>query len=158
MRILNLILSSLLISFASFDLTLLLAQDILVKPYVQPGDGNTLEGTDVKIIAWLTDQKEATFVVEYGIKGEPVLKAKPVRISLDFEKPKPFIDIIKPKVVPQETQQQETKPKVEDKKETTVKKDPPLIEKEQHYFRYHANLKNLPFNFPSYPFTTNFHE
>ena len=117
MRILNLILSSLLISFASFDLTLLLAQEILVKPYVQPGDGNTLKGTDVKIIAWLTDQKEATFVVEYGIKGEPVLKAKPVRISLDFEKPKPFIDIIKPKVVPQETQQQETKPKVEDKKE-----------------------------------------
>ena len=50
MRIFNLILSSLLISFASFDLTLLLAQEILVKPYVQPGDGNTLEGTDVKII------------------------------------------------------------------------------------------------------------
>ena len=147
MRILNLILSSLLLSFASFDLTILLAQEILVKPYVQPGDGNTLEGTDVKIIAWLTDQKEATFVVEYGIKGEPVLIAKTVRVSLDFEKPKPFIDILKPKVVPQEDKPKvETKPKVEDKKETTVKKDPPLIEKEQHYFRYHASLKNLPFN------------
>ena len=116
MRILNLILSSLLLSFASFDLTILLAQEILVKPYVQPGDGNTLEGTDVKIIAWLTDQKEAPFVVEYGIKGEPVFTAKPVRVSLDFEKPKPFIDIVKPKVVPQET-----KPKVEDKPKVETK-------------------------------------
>jgi len=141
MRFTNLLITAVVLAIPCFDFSIVLAQEILVKPYVQPGDGNTLEGTDVKIIAWLTDQKEATFIVEYGIKGEPVLKAKAVRVSLDFEKTKTFIDIFKPKIIPVET-----KPKTEDKKEPITKKDLPLIEKEQHYFRYHASLQNLPFN------------
>ena len=127
--------------FPCVDFSILFAQEILVKPYVQSGDGNTLEGTDIKIIAWLTNQKETTFVGEYGIKGEPVLKAKAVRVALDFEKTKTFIDILKPKIIPAET-----KPTSEDKKETVTKKDPPLPEKEQHYFRYHSSLQNLTFN------------
>ncbi len=141
MRIFNIILSSVIVLAVGYDITILLAQEIIVKPYVQPGDGNTLEGKDVKIIAWLTDQKDADFTVEYGLKGEPVLQAKPVKVSLDFEKAKTIIEIIKPKVV-----QGEAKSKEDEKKEPAAKKDPPLVEKEQHYFRYHASLTNLPFN------------
>ena len=38
-------------------------QEILVKPYVQPGDGSILGATDVKVIAWMTDQVSGEFVL-----------------------------------------------------------------------------------------------
>lgn len=65
------------------------AQTILVRPYVQPGDGSTLQGTDVKVITWLTDQIPASFTVEYSWKGGPPKTAVPVRTALDFAKPVP---------------------------------------------------------------------
>lgn len=60
------------------------AQTILVKPYVQPGDGAALTGTDVKVLTWLTDQKPGEFTVEFGVAGQPVREEKPVRLVLDF--------------------------------------------------------------------------
>ena len=65
------------------------AQTVLVKPYVQPGNGSTLAGTDVKVIAWVTDQKPGDFVVEYAVTGGPMLTAKAERVALDFQPPKP---------------------------------------------------------------------
>ncbi len=49
--------------------TPLRAHTILVAPYVQPGNGSTLAGADVKTIAWLTDQTTGEFVVEYSESG-----------------------------------------------------------------------------------------
>ena len=65
------------------------AQTVLVKPYVQPGNGVSLEGTDVKVIAWLTDQIPGEFTVEFGPKGGMAGKAKAERVSLDFAAAKP---------------------------------------------------------------------
>ena len=48
------------------------AQTVLVKPYVQPGNGATLDGTDVKVLTWLTDQKPGEFTVEFGVPGRPI--------------------------------------------------------------------------------------
>jgi len=45
------------------------AQTVLVKPYVQPGDGGPLGKSDVKVICWLTDQKPGAFFVEYDLPG-----------------------------------------------------------------------------------------
>ena len=64
--------------------SLALAQEILVQPYVQPGDGRFLQGTDVKVISWMTDQKPGEFVVEFQSPGGPVRTAQPVRMALDF--------------------------------------------------------------------------
>lgn len=46
-------------------------QTVLVKPYVQPGDGTSLSGADVKVLEWLTDQTPGEFTVEYGIQDQP---------------------------------------------------------------------------------------
>ncbi len=147
MRFSNLLITAFVLAIPCFDFSILLAQQILVKPYVQPGAGNNLDGEDVKVIAWLTDQKEGDFIVEFGIKGEPFRKAKPIRVSLDFAKIKPSIDIIKSKILPEKPKAiAEVKSTNDDKKEVVTNKIPPILEKEQRYFRYHATLDNLPLN------------
>ncbi len=65
------------------------AQTIIVRPYVQPGDGSTLNGTDVKVITWVTDQTPGNFTVEYSWKGGTARTAVPQRVALDFAKPVP---------------------------------------------------------------------
>src|SRR3954470_1307597 len=65
------------------------APTVLVLPYVQPGDGATLTGSDVKVICWLTDQVPGDFVVEYAVDGGPVRTAVPTRTKLDFPAYKP---------------------------------------------------------------------
>ncbi len=75
------------------------AQTVLVKPYVQPGDGPALTGKDVKVLTWVTDQKPGNFTVEFGWAGEKNKTATPARTSLDFLKyvPKPKPEAAKPK-------------------------------------------------------------
>jgi hypothetical protein len=63
----------------------LFAQTVLVKPYVQPGNGTVLEGADVKVIAWLTDQTPGNFTVEYAVEGGALKTAAPERVALDFQ-------------------------------------------------------------------------
>lgn len=58
------------------------AQTVLVAPYVQPGNGTSLEGKDVKVIAWLTDQKPGEFTVEFGAARQLDQTAPPVRVAL----------------------------------------------------------------------------
>jgi|GEM_PF-146838 len=67
------------------------AQTVLVKPYIQPGDGATLNVADTRVLTWVTDQKPGTFTVEYGWHGVEMKTAQAARISLDFPKyiPKP---------------------------------------------------------------------
>jgi len=105
---------SLLIGITSFARC---AQNIEVLPYVQPGDGASLVGTDVKNIIWLTGPTLAEYVVEYGIKGHATRRAKIQRTALDFA----------------QTQM-------------PPRKDPPILEREQHYLRYTAALTDLPFD------------
>src|SRR6516225_5672452 len=68
------------------------AQKVLVLPYVQPGDGRTLDGSDVKVIHWWTDQTmgEVPFVVEYQLPWDKVQTVRPIRLALDFAAPKPI--------------------------------------------------------------------
>lgn len=60
------------------------AQTVLVKPYVQPGDGSVLGEKDVKVICWMTDQKPAVFRVEYGATKAYGRVAAPERRSLNL--------------------------------------------------------------------------
>ena len=57
-------------------------QEILVKPYVQPGDGSILGATDVKVIAWMTDQVSGEFVVGYDWPGATERISTPQRTVL----------------------------------------------------------------------------
>ena len=91
------------------------AQVVLVKPYIQPGNGSSLATGDVKVIRWLTDQVPGDFAVEYGVKDKPLATVKPERTSLDFGLPA-----------------------------ADAKTNPAIPENEQHYFRYAVTLPNLP--------------
>ncbi len=67
------------------------AQTVLVKPYIQPG--NPGPNQDQKVLTWLTDQKPATFTVEYGWKGLAAAKtASTEKATMNFAKVK-----VKPK-------------------------------------------------------------
>jgi len=108
------------------------AQTILVKPYVQPGDGSTLGKTDVKVLCWLTDRKPGDFIVDYELPGGRMLAARPERIALDFDKA--------------------AEPKKAEPEKPGDPNDPPEktgtlpADKEQHYFKYIVRLAELPFD------------
>jgi predicted phosphodiesterase len=106
------------------------AQIVAVQPYVQPGNGSTLTGSDVKVIAWLTDPTPGEFVVEFGVKGKETRTAQPARVSLDFKTPAPppAKTPVPAEVAPDKKPQR------------------PIPEKEQHYFKYAATLTGLPFD------------
>ena len=125
-----------------------IAQTVLVKPYVQPGNGAALGGTDVKVLTWLTDQKPGEFTVEFSVPGQPMQTAKIERLQLDFAPPKS-------KAVPKPPADKGGKvetPKapalsIEDIKNAVTRETAPVIpEKEQRYFRYRAELTGLPFD------------
>ncbi len=111
------------------------AQTILVKPYVQPGDGAALGKADVKVLCWFTDQKPGEFVVEYEVPGVRPVTLKPERVALDFAKGAELkkADAEKPE-----------KPANPDDPPEKTGALPP--EREQHYFKYVARLGDLPFN------------
>jgi hypothetical protein len=134
--------AALLVSLAWLQASPVPAQTVLVQPYVQPGDGRTLTGSDVKVIRWLTDQTPGEFVVEFATPGGATRTVKPARIAFDF-----------PAVKITEKDKKDTKDKKDKKpkedEDPEAKKEPkvPLPpEKEQHYFRYTAYLDGLPFN------------
>jgi predicted phosphodiesterase len=119
------------------------AQTVLVKPYVQPGNGASLTGADVKTLTWLTDSVPGEFTVEYGTAGQPMRAAKVVRLALDFApaKPKPGAKPAAP-VTPKNPATS-----VEDIKDMITKEAAPVIpEREQHFLRYRAELTGLPFD------------
>lgn len=130
------------------------AQTVLVKPYVQPGNGSTLVGTDVKVIAWLTEQKPGDFTVEYAVGGGPVKTAAPTRVALNFP---PVKTAAKATPGPRRaTTPVPLKPagllseaavSIEDLIRDIIREaSPVLVEKEQHYFKYAATLTALPFD------------
>jgi len=118
------------------------AQAVVVQPYVQPGDGRTLTGTDVKVIRWFTDQTPGEFVVEFQTPGGKVRTATPARIALDFPEYKPAPKQEKAKDAKNKDKAKKQK-KTDGPKEPKVEQPP---EGEQHYFRYTAHLDGLPFN------------
>ncbi len=126
------------------------AQTVLVKPYVQPGDGATLVGHDVKTLVWLTDAKPGTFTVEYAVKGGPALSATPVSTPLDFAKatPKPTTpQPAKPAEPPKLASPLADAATTLDELKTKIAETfAPIVEREQHYLRYQALLPNLPFD------------
>jgi len=103
------------------------AQQVLVKPYIQPGDGSTLNSSDVKVIAWLTDATTGEFTVEVNVPNHPTVTVKPERTALDFA----------PAAATK-------KPEPADKDHPAEKGVPLPPEREQHYLRYVAKLTNLP--------------
>ena len=122
----------------------LFAQTMLVAPYVQPGDGATLAGADVKSLIWFTDQTPGEFTVEYGIAGTPPRKAIATRTALNFPLPKKKPA---PTPAPAANPGADAPTTLEDlKKEVAASSSVPFAEKEQHYFRYVADLAGLPFD------------
>src|SRR5882757_5802386 len=104
------------------------AQTVLVKPYVQPGNGATLDGTDVKVLTWLTDQKPGEFTVEFGVPGQPVQAAKVQRVPLDFAPAKVKASPKKPDVkgkAPEPAKQPATS--IEEINTTATKESAPVI-------------------------------
>lgn len=146
------------------------AQTMLVQPYVQPGNGSVLTGTDVKVIAWLTDQTPGEFTVEFAATGGAMRTAKPERVALDFQPPKkvppkatpaPAGPVATPAPVPGKpatpapgaavkatpAPRADVPVTIEDVKADIIKEaSPVLVEKEQHFFKYAATLTDLPFD------------
>ena len=58
-----------------FMMQYLKAQEILVRPYLQPGNASQLN-EEQKVLIWQTDSIPGTFVVSYRMKGEPENSAK----------------------------------------------------------------------------------
>ncbi len=71
-----------LLGILCFGVDRLPAQEILIQPYLQPGNGTTLEGHDVKVVAWMTDSRQGEFCVEYGLKGSPFKMVQPMPVLL----------------------------------------------------------------------------
>ena len=122
------------------------AQTVLVSPYVQPGNGATLNGTDVKVLLWLTDQTPGEFTVEYGVApGALNQHAQPHRTQLDFGLPK-----LRPPATPAAAKPGPLSDAPTDldtvKREAVARSAVPVPDKEQHYFRYEATLTGLPFD------------
>jgi hypothetical protein len=153
------------------------AQNVLVKPYVQPGNGITLTGTDVKVLTWVTDAAPGTFTVEYGWRGGTPKAAKLEHVAMDFAR-------ATPKKKTDDKQKTDGKAKtdkpatgttpaspatptnpeksdsgkspsnpltdaattLDELKEKVIETFKPIVEKEQHFIRYRAELSGLPFD------------
>lgn len=94
---------------------------VLVKPYLQPGDGSSLDATDQKVICWLTTQVPSEFAVEYWLANATPRKAIPEVVRLDFPAAGGVIGklLVRPA-------------------------NPNTAEKDQNYFKYSAVLSALP--------------
>jgi predicted phosphodiesterase len=71
-------------SWAILVTTLACGQTVVVKPYVQPGNGVDLRRDDTKTIAWLTDATPGDFTVRYGYGPSPDRTVRPRWVSLDL--------------------------------------------------------------------------
>jgi acid phosphatase type 7 len=132
----------------------LFAQNVLVLPYLQPGDGSTLTGTDVKVLGWLTDQTPGEFNVHYVATGGKVQTATVERVQLDFAPAKPAAKATPaptptpvPKATPAPGAPLEPLTNADDIKEAAARaSSPPIAERSQHFFKYSATLTGLPFD------------
>ncbi len=124
------------------------AQHVVVKPYVQPGDGAKLEGTDVKVLTWVTDPVPGKFIVEYAVKGQPAKTATAAVVALDFGLPAPTPSGPSPRRpgAPDEKKPVDPALTLDELKKSVVETFPALKEHEQHYLRYRAVLPDLPFD------------
>jgi hypothetical protein len=113
-------------------------QTVLVKPYVQPGDGASLSGTDVKVLEWLTEQKPGEFTVEYGIQDQPLRTAGVERSQLDFDGPRPKSakpgEPAKPTETPKPNPAKDPALTIDELKAKTIASFGPIVEREQHYY------------------------
>lgn len=100
------------------------AQMVLVQPYLQPGNGATLQGSDVKVLRWLTDQTPGDFKVFYGRRDAATNVATATRVALDFQPAKPS-----------------SRPTNNVASNAIV-----IPEREQHYFKYTSTMSGLPFD------------
>jgi acid phosphatase type 7 len=120
------------------------AQTILVAPYVQPGNGSTLSGKDVKVLTWLTDRTPREFTVEFRVDAGSWTIAWPVVTPLDFAVPK-----AKPAPAPKPGANPLANAPTtleEAKRDAEASTSPALPEKEQRFLRYSAELPGLPFD------------
>jgi acid phosphatase type 7 len=131
--------------FAGFLPAPISAQTVLVQPYLQPGDGRFLVGSDVRVVRWLTDQTPGDFLVEFQTPGGSLRSAKPTQIALDFPALKPL-----PKKEPEKptkgSAEKKDAKKAKDAEDAEESKVPLPPEKDQHYLKYTALLEGLPFN------------
>lgn len=112
----------------------------MVNPYVQPGDGTSLDGTDVRVLTWLTDTEPGNFTVEYQIEGQPTKTARIEITAINFPKysagPKnPASDSHRP---------QPPALTLEELKNSVIQSFASIPERDQHYLRYRATLEELP--------------
>ncbi|HEX8313084.1 MAG TPA: metallophosphoesterase [Chthoniobacteraceae bacterium] len=112
------------------------AQTVVVQPYVQPGDGSTLGESDVKVIAWVTDQTPGEFIVEFRTGDGLWRQAQPERVKLDFAAP---VKQRPPADVP--TTLDELRRWFDSGSAPATP-----VEPEQHYYKYAATLTDLPFD------------
>ena len=132
------------------------AQKMVVQPYLQPGNGSSLEGTDVKIITWITDQIEGDFLVEFLAVGGEVKTTIPERVNLDFNHPSANLQktatesstqVDPPKVAHPSSPGGPIALTLEELRQNLVKlttqMNPP---KDTRYFKYIATLTHLPFD------------
>jgi predicted phosphodiesterase len=121
------------------------AQQVYVLPYVQPGDGSALTGTDTKVVCWMTDLTPGEFTVEYTGPGRVQGSVKPVRVALDFPPYKP-----KPLPVAPPPREVVGPPKPKDPDDPNAEPKEPKVplppEAEQKFFLYAATLTDLPFD------------
>jgi predicted phosphodiesterase len=117
-------------------------QTVLIKPYVQPGDGSTLSGSDVKVISWFTDPTPGEFTIEYMLPGEKSAHTAAIaRMALDFEASKTK----EKKAATPDPKEPATS--LDELKEKEDKESYPAIaEGPQHLLKYTAVLANLPFD------------
>lgn len=115
------------------------AQNVIVAPYVQPGNGAKLEGSDVKVLSWLTDTTPGEFTVEYRPAGaKEWKKAAATRTEMKFGLPTSKAPAAAPDAVPTD---------LEDFKKAAIDStSEKLPEKEQAFIRYQAELTGLPFD------------
>jgi hypothetical protein len=117
------------------------AQDILIRPYIQPGASRT-DKTDGRVIHWFTNQKPGEFVVEYRL---PVSDWKPISVSrqtLDFAEP----ELEKEKEKKKDKDKKKADPDPDEPK-SEAKKEPKVMqpaEIDQHFFKYTARIEDLP--------------
>lgn len=121
-------------------------QTVLVPPYVQPGNGSSLGGSDVKVVAWWTDQKPGLFSVEYEAPNQPARNVEPHRITLDFGVPLPKPGATPPPPVSSNPLAQASGTVEELQAELVRSSGVALPEREQHYFSYQATLSDLPYD------------
>jgi predicted phosphodiesterase len=115
------------------------AQTVLVQPYVQPGNGSTLKGSDVKVIRWLTDAQPGQFVLEYRLSGNSAWKRTGTTCSeLKFGLPNAKKPAPSAGAIPTDLE--------EFKQAIAASSAVKVPDREQHLLRYHAEVDGLPFD------------